>query len=382
MEVTYYIQEILIASIITLNIFIVLLFLFRNNKVNTTNKFISIILVFFLVHTFLTILFAKGYLINFPHLLLIGHLVSRLGVPFLFLTLVYELNKRNFRLFDIVHFVPAFLFLLNYAQIYLKPADYKIELIKRMQNEGFDIIWSEASFLSDEYAFLVRVLPFIIYFIAVVTLLFSNNNLPKISPILKQFFILVGFFLLFNLIALPLIYIFPIIDKDSFYEVSMIRYVGHLLFLASFFLLPNFLYYPYFSESLSQVDVDEKELLVLDKNTRRLKQIEQHLNLHKTFLDPDYSISQLEAETNISKRTIGKMIKSAKNQNFNQFLSEFRINYLLHQMPLEEVADKPFHELSYSIGFNSINNFYAHFKRYVGCTPRAYFEKLQINKKD
>lgn len=338
--------------------------------------------MFFLAHTFLTTLFAKGYLTNFPHLLLIGHLVSRLGVPFLFLTLVYELNNRNFKWFDLLHFLPATIFFINYAQIYLKPADYKIELIKRMQNEGFDIIWSEASFLDGEYAFLVRVLPFVIYFIAVITLLFSNNNFKKISPILKQFYSLIGLFLLYNLIALILIYVIPVFDKDSVYQVAMIRYVGHFLFLASFFFLPNFLYYPYFSESSNQIDSDEKGQLVSDKNTRRLKQIEQHLSLHKTFLDPDYSISRLEAEINISKRTIGKIIKSAKNQNFNQFLSEFRINYLLHQMPLEEVLDKSFHELSYSIGFNSINNFYAHFKRYVGCTPRAYFEKLQTNKKD
>jgi AraC-like DNA-binding protein len=68
-----------------------------------------------------------------------------------------------------------------------------------------------------------------------------------------------------------------------------------------------------------------------------------------------------------------------RNQNFNQFLNEFRINYLLEQVPLDTAIKTNFQDLAYQIGFNSVNNFYAHFKNKVGCTPKTYFENLKKN---
>jgi AraC-like DNA-binding protein len=108
-----------------------------------------------------------------------------------------------------------------------------------------------------------------------------------------------------------------------------------------------------------------------------LEQIEQYFILHKAFLDADYTITQLETEIKIPARLISKSIKSIRNQNFNQFLNEFRINYLLQHISVETALHTNFQDLAYQVGFNSVNNFYSHFKNYVGCTPKVYYDKLK-----
>lgn len=52
---------------------------------------------------------------------------------------------------------------------------------------------------------------------------------------------------------------------------------------------------------------------------------------------------------------------------------------MLEQVPLDTAINTNFQDLAYQIGFNSANNFYAHFKSKVGCTPKIYFENLKKN---
>jgi AraC-like DNA-binding protein len=207
-------------------------------------------------------------------------------------------------------------------------------------------------------------------------ILFVNKNSTKLSNSLKDFFIVLTFYLFLNLVALILSNSFYLFNKNSIYENNIIGFITTFIMLAYFFFIPNFIYHPYFeNERLAST-------LVLKKNTNKatthhLEKIEQYFNLHKPYLNPDYTITQLEREIKIASRQISKAIKLNRNQNFNQFLNEYRINYLLHEISLEKAIATNFQDLAYQVGFNSTNNFYAHFKNYVGCTPKVYFDNLK-----
>ena len=147
--------------------------------------------------------------------------------------------------------------------------------------------------------------------------------------------------------------------------------------LVYFFFIPNFIYHPYFVKQIEVKNAVKKPNTYKIATHNHLEKIEQYFNLHKSFLNADYTITQLESEIKIPSRQISKAIKLIRNQNFNQFLNEFRINYLLQQVTLETAIHTNFQDLAYQVGFNSVNNFYTHFKNYVGCTPKVYYDKLK-----
>ena len=131
MEVTLNIYDLITASVFILNIFVAGIFFIRNFKVSLTHKLISIVLFLLLIRTFSIHLFLSKEIVHFPHFLLVSHLVSRIGLPIIFLMLVFELYQRKFKWYDAFHFVPA-LFLANYWSFYTKSGEDKLASISKL----------------------------------------------------------------------------------------------------------------------------------------------------------------------------------------------------------------------------------------------------------
>lgn len=380
MESKFNLYDSLVASVFILNVFVVVLFFIRNYKISTTYKLTGITLLLILLRTFLTHLSLSGDIIHYPHLLLVSHLVSKIGLPLLFLILYFEVYQTKFKWYDFFHFLPALIFFFNYWDLFMQSADYKIDLIKKMNLDGYDIVWDEGSFLNEEYVYLLRVLPFIFYLAAISVLFFRSRDCKHISWELRQFFKVMVIFLALNIIPVILTIVYPVIKSNDVVEIAMMGYASNLFMLVSFFFVPGFLYQPYFSRINSVSEEINKDEGLMQENMERLQRIEEYFNTHRAFLDPEYCISKLEKELQIPARLISKTIKATKDQNFNQFINEYRINYLLNNVKVEEALNTPVNQLSYQAGFNSVNNFYAHFKNYVGCTPKVHFENLMLNK--
>ena len=376
MEVTFNIYDLITASVFILNIFVAGIFLVRNFKISLTHKFISFILLLLLIRTFSIHLFLSKEIVNFPHFLFLSHLVSRIGLPIIFLMLVFEVNQRKFKWYDALHVLPILFFLVNFWALYSKTATEKVAFINKMYEEGFESLWSEGSYLTDNAIFLLRVTLFCGYLIAMVIILFNRKKGIKLSNSLKDFFTAMLLYLFLNLISIVLTNVLYLFNENSVFETNTIDFITTFLLLGYFFFIPTFMYDPYFTS--------EKEVKSVQKITQfktatynHLEKIEQYFNLHKSYLNPDYTITQLEREIKIPARQISKAIKLIRNQNFNQFLNEYRINYLVQHVSVETALKTNFQDLAFQVGFNSVNNFYAHFKNYVGCTPKTYYANLK-----
>lgn len=378
MEDTFNIYDLITASVFILNIFVAGIFFIRNFKVSLTHKIISVLLFLLLVRTFSIHLFLSKEILNFPHFLLVSHVVSRMALPLIFLMLIFEVYQRKFKWYDAFHFIPALLFLLNYWTLFSKTAAEKQVIINRMYSGNYDFIWLEGSFLPNNIVFLLRVVPFFVYVIAMILILFTSKKSIQLSSSLKDFFTALVIYLFLNLVTIFLSDAFHLFNKISIYDSNIIGFITTFFILIYFFFIPNFIYQPYFTnKEIEKQKSKTKKANLKSKNANHMAIIEQYFNLHKSFLNPDYTITQLETELKIPARQISKTIKIARNQNFNQFLNEYRINYLLEEVPLEKACSSNFSDLAYQVGFNSVNNFYAHFKNYVGSTPKAYFENLK-----
>jgi AraC-like DNA-binding protein len=371
------IYDLITASVFILNIFVAAIFFIRNFKVSLTHKLISFILFLLLLRTFSVHLYLSREIVNFPHYILVNHIVSRLGLPILFLMLVLEVYQRKFKWYDTLHFIPFVLFVVNYAELLVKSPAEKVEIINKMYVNGHDILWSEGSFLTSNMVFLIRIIPFFIYVVAMIFILFWHKKSKLLSTSLKDFFTALIIYMAINLVAVIFSDIFNVFEKNSVYEINVISFVSTFFMLIYFFFIPNFIYHTYFEKQIEATDLTQKPTNYKISTHNQLEQIEQYFNLHKAFLDADYTITQLEKEIKIPARQISKAIKIIRNQNFNQFLNEFRINYLLKQVTIETAIYTNFQDLAYQVGFNSVNNFYTHFKNYVGCTPKVYYDKLK-----
>ena len=376
MEVTFNIYDLITASVFILNIFVAGIFVVRNFKISLTHKFISFILLLLLIRTFSIHLFLSKEIVNFPHFLFLSHLVSRIGLPIIFLMLVFEVNQRKFKWYDALHVLPVLFFLVNFWALYSKTATEKVAFINKMYEEGFESLWSEGSYLTDNAIFLLRVTLFCGYLIAMVIILFNRKKGIKLSNSLKDFFTAMLLYLFLKLISIVLTNVLYLFNENSVFETNTIDFITTFLLLGYFFFIPTFMYDPYFTS--------EKEVKSVQKITQfktatynHLEKIEQYFNLHKSYLNPDYTITQLEREIKIPARQISKAIKLIRNQNFNQFLNEYRINYLVQHVSVETALKTNFQDLAFQVGFNSVNNFYAHFKNYVGCTPKTYYANLK-----
>lgn len=376
MEATLNIYDLITASVFILNIFVAGIFFIKNFKVSLTHKIISILLFLLLIRTFSIHLYLSGNIINFPHWLLVSHLVSRFALPLLFLMLVFECYQRKFKWYDVLHFIPLGLFVLNYAQLYLVPAEQKKEWILLMEKIGYDAIWQKGSYLTEQGVYLIRVLPFLIYVLVMPYLYYKYKKKRIFSKTLEDFFLIIIIYMALNLISVILANYSIITGLNDMYEINLIGFGSTLFILTYFFFIPGFLNNSVPIEKYPSPSLNEISVL----NQSRMDQIEQYLKIYKSFLNPDFTITQLEKEINIPARQISKSIQVVRNQNFNQFINEFRINHLLSEINLDEIQIKNYTDLAYLIGFNSVNNFYMHFKNYTGCTPKIYFEKQFKNK--
>jgi AraC-like DNA-binding protein len=374
MESQLNIYDLITASVFILNIFVAAIFFVRNYKVSFTHKLISFFLFLLLLRSFTIHLYLSREIINFPHFILVNQIISLLGLPILFLMLVFEVYQRKFKWYDSLHSIPFLLFIGNYAKLQAKSAADKVEIINKMYINGHDILWSEGSFLSSQTIFLIRIVPFFIYVIAMITILFWHKKSKYLSNSLKDFFSALIIYMVINLVAVVFSDIFHLFDKNSIIEINIISFVSTLFMLVYFFFIPNFIYHPYFDLQNQNHEVMVRNKAPKTTSFKHVEKIEQYFNLHKSFLNPDYTITQLEKEIKIPARQISKAIKLIRNQNFNQFLNEYRINYLLQEVSVETAINTNFQDLAYQVGFNSVNNFYAHFKNFVGSTPKTYFE--------
>ncbi|MDX9881860.1 MAG: helix-turn-helix domain-containing protein [Prolixibacteraceae bacterium] len=111
--------------------------------------------------------------------------------------------------------------------------------------------------------------------------------------------------------------------------------------------------------------------------TKRMKQIDTLLLVKQSFLQPDFNLTSLSEDTELSPKLIRQAIHLVHNKNFNQYINNFRIEFLLQK--LEE--DKKWRSFSVehicqNTGFNSLSSFYQSFREKTNCTPREYIEKL------
>lgn len=376
MEIHYLLYDLVTASVFILNIFVAGIFILRNFNISLMHKLISILLFLLFFRLFCVHLHFSGHIISFPHMLLISHLVSKIGLPLLFLMVFYEVQNRKFKWHDTLHAIPAILYLVNFSNILFLGSAEKLVYVQNIIIYGYDYILDKGLFFNEVEVYVLSAAPFLFYFFAIGYILIKKHH--KLTTWLKYFLVAILIYMGINFLPVLFTKVFNVIDTSDLYATNLIFFAATFFMLIYFFFVPNFLYRSHFIKSIAfgvQYKNDSNDEAM---NLEQLfETIEIHFRQTLQFTDTTLTIAKVSEILNIPSREISKTIKYCKNQNFSQYINESRINYLLEGIKNNYFDGDSISDIAYGIGFNSINNFYAYFKAIVGCTPRVYLDNLK-----
>lgn len=113
---------------------------------------------------------------------------------------------------------------------------------------------------------------------------------------------------------------------------------------------------------------DEKTMCTMEK---RFHMINERVQSEKLFLDKQLSLKSLAKLFDTNRSDLSACINTYSGVNFNQWINDFRIDYLLERIYSDEKISK----LAEDAGFVSSDSFYRNFKRKTNLTPKEYLKQ-------
>jgi AraC-like DNA-binding protein len=165
------------------------------------------------------------------------------------------------------------------------------------------------------------------------------------------------------------------IPSDIPANYSILILSGSLIYLGLFGLHRT----DFFVPSTGILSHDEKTDNSNDINTltKVLHTLQEKMQTDKYYLQPRLSIKELSIKTGISVSQISQSINIVKNQNFYEFINQYRVEAFMNRINNTDYKDYTFEALAYECGFNSKSSFFELFKKHTGLTPGQYIKKIR-----
>jgi AraC-like DNA-binding protein len=346
-------------------------------------------------------LYMSGEFLNFPHLWRTPVFLSLCIAP---LTLIYvrSVLDQAYRLrkWDYLFFVPAVLYTAQLLPFYLLPAAEKIPYIQRaMESKAVGLKETEG-LLPPGVAIFFRMsynLGILGYAYVLLHRWKRSDNavllkVPENRPIFS-WLVYLTILLIFCYVSLIIGSTLQITEHFGQVRLSSITATLTICFICVYlYFKPEILYgfkgwlpVPVTPEGVNPSEKKTKEQMVSPSKKVTISQeqgqtykaiIQDYFREHKPFTKPRYSIKDLSAELAIPSYLLSSFINQEYGKNFNEFVNDQRIDYLV-----ELVKQEPQH-LDYTLevlgqlgGFNSRSTFIEAVKRRTGKMPSEVFQK-------
>lgn len=104
-------------------------------------------------------------------------------------------------------------------------------------------------------------------------------------------------------------------------------------------------------------------------------QLEQHLNTHKSYLDPELSLKSLSEQIGIGPHALSQVINDAIGMNFFDCINGYRLEAVKRDLVQER--NRNILQIATDAGFNSKSSFYQFFRKREGMTP-SQWRKMSV----
>ncbi|HNP23950.1 MAG TPA: AraC family transcriptional regulator [Panacibacter sp.] len=103
-----------------------------------------------------------------------------------------------------------------------------------------------------------------------------------------------------------------------------------------------------------------------------LQNIQQYMQLHKPYLDPELTLDDLSVKMKLKPKIVSQIINEMLEQNFFEFINTYRIEEAKRLLTKPKDKKITVLEVMYDVGFNSKSSFNTLFKKYTGITPTEF----------
>lgn len=305
--------------------------------------------------------------------------------------------RDDFRLskLDLLHFIPAFILLINILPHLFSSFDSKLEYAERVLHNPAEILNNKNLFIPSVVNFLLRPIIGLIYIVVCIRLMFLKFKYER--PDDKQSKLIFKWlsFLIFNaLLVYASFLIFTIFSFQTLdYKIAEVKgyyflnvtLIGLVLFNVSLLFFPNILYgLPQLDFMVSNYvqDTDtesaKKGVRSFEISTEKLELLHhkiEHYCERKPYLNPDFSLSTMSADTDIPVHHLSYYFNEHLNINFNAWKNDHKINYVIYLIENGSNEMLTLDALAKQAGFGSRTTFFNAFKQKMGLTPSEFLNK-------
>ncbi len=305
----------------------------------------------------------------------------------------YRLSK-----LDWLHFIPALLLLINITPHLFSSFSEKLEYANRVIQSPSEIVNYKNIFIPATLKFILRPFFGLLYIALCIRMVYIKFKDERPETDQSKLIFKWTIFLIFNTLLVYVSFlIFTIFSYQSNdYKIAEVKgfyflistLVGLVLLNISLLFFPNILY------GLPQLDyvlpikskiLDEEASELIKRNAKsfeisqeKLKllddKIQQYI-LSKPYLNPDFNLSTMSADTDIPVHHLSYYFNEHLNINFNTWKNDHKINHIIFLIENGSNEMLTLDALAKQAGFGSRTTFFNAFKQKTGLTPSEYLNK-------
>ncbi len=369
----------IIGIIIT---FFLAFLLFGKKGKTISDKILCIWFVTIGIHLVLFYLSINKLNYQYPYLLGINILFPLLHGPLIFLYTSAVTNQLKSWKLNSMHFLPAIIILLCFANFFLLPNQSKIAVY---ESKGF-----QYKTLLYFYSFLVK-LSGIVYVVWSLLLIRKHkknianqfSNIDKINLNWLQY-------LIFGVTVVWCFVIFGTTSHLYFAVVVFVVSIGYLGINQVGVFTPISI-----DNTVKNVAVVEK---IVEANTLKIEKqkyiksgltdaeaykihnlLTKKMHDNQWYVNPDLTLVELAKMLDVHPNILSQVINTFEEKNFYDYVNALRIEKFISLAKIPENKKYTILSLCYECGFNSKSSFNKHFKKVTHCTPSQFMHELHVS---
>lgn len=359
---------------------------------NRQNLLIGLAFIILTYSAFISGLISSGLFVHFPALYRTGNLVALLFAPIVFLYIRNVIRKTRLRPLDLLHLLPALLYLVDYWPVFVLPAAEKLELMRaEIEDPVLFTTYTQSRFFQFNFYTPFRTILLAVYWFicAVMVHRFSKSVSRRDDFTGRAWLSWIKLFLgLVSMTFLPFFATFWFLDAGTTFDV--VHAVSGIL---GTFTGISLLFYPQILYGLPSVDgqTQAKPSAAGDQNEKPVRNIritpekaaeigekfEAILHRQKAFLKQGYTVTGLAMDTGIPAYLLTEYIHRSLNTTFSDLINRQRIEEscrLIASGAHEQYSIDGLAELS---GFSNRNSYITAFKKFKTTTPSEYIRAFR-----
>ena len=366
----------------------------------------------FLLYSHFIVVYPWYYLYRTPYIV---------GILFMPVSLFYMrslLQQKAFRRFDWLHFIPLFIYLIDFAPYFAKSGAFKLQ--DSIAATQLNAPWRN---FSEGWLGIGRVyMPFrlvqgLFYWIWQINLIRQIQKMQNKKIFLQENKHIIQWARLFC--AAQALYFIPFFlntlfgPYNQFFEMQLVSSaIGASITILALLLKPDILFglkgifiHPE-PESKQAAEVTDKKIIfqemelsdmplislelnpiVLERKSsyfsfQKMKEVDEvmlsHLTENKPYLNKRYSAHNLSSEIRIQPYLISAVINQIHKNHFNDYINRFRVEHAKSLIDGGEGKFFTLEALAEQSGFNNRNSFRLAFKKYARQTPSEYIRSADL----